>query len=260
MGLDVQDRRLEKPSPRIKRGRPDGSGRFSFFRGLLHKRDLNRLSDYFMSEVTCSKCGASRPPELAAKSERPTCPRCGETALTISVSIDESSMSLSGHAFAELVPGNQARDWKQRWKLVQEELRLVSSPHKEAMSTESIHASADRLFSFFIQTYHLKDALKDAAPGIGLKPSNVEDAITNDSRLALLADLANLDKHTKLTKRPRSGCAPVIKKTSGADSSTGNGWRLSVEIEHGASVLDGLSVAQDAVTAWQEKLKAWGFI
>ena len=125
------------------------------------------------------------------------------------------------------------------------------------MSTESIHASAYRLFSFFIQTYHLKDALKDAAPGLGLKP-NVEDTITNDSRLALLADLANLDKHTKLTKAPRSGCAPVIKPISGVDSSTGNGWRLSVKIEHGASVLDGLSVAQDAVTAWQEKLKAWG--
>ena len=107
--LDAQDGRFENRSPKIERAVLTEQGGF-LFSGLLRKRNLNRLSDYFMSEVTCSKCGASRPPELAAKSERPPCPRCGETALTISVSIEESSMSISGHAFAELVPGNLARD------------------------------------------------------------------------------------------------------------------------------------------------------
>jgi hypothetical protein len=212
-----------------------------------------------MTEVTCSECGASRPPELASKSERPSCPDCGGTALTISVS-SEGSISFSGHCFAELVPGNQARDWNQRWKLVQDEIQLVSSPHREAISGESIHASLQRLFSFIIHTYHLKDALKEVAPRLGLKACDIEDAITNDPRLALVADLANLDKHMKLTKPPRTGCAPVIEQISGADSSTGNGWRLVVNIKHGAAMLDGLAVAQDAVTAWREKLNAWGLI
>ena len=151
--------------------------------------------------------------------------------MTIGVSIEES-ISVSVHCFAELVPGNQSRDWNQRWKLVQDEIQLICSPHTEVMSGESIHASLQQLFSFLIHAYHLKDALKDAAPGLGLKPADIEDAITNDPRLALLADLANLDKHMKLTKPPRSGCAPAIAQISGADSSTGNGWRLVANITH----------------------------
>lgn len=212
-----------------------------------------------MCEVVCSKCGASRPPELTATSERPPCPQCGGTALTFNVSIEES-VFVTEHCSAELVPGNQSRDWKQRWKVLQEDLQFISSPRTEVMSGDSIHSSLQCLCSFFIHAYHLKDALKDAAPGLGLTASEIEDAVTNDPRLALLADLANLDKHVNLTKQPRSGYAPVIQQISGVDSSTGNGWNLSAKIEHGATVLDGMAVAQDAAAAWREKLMVWGII
>ncbi len=212
-----------------------------------------------MIEVTCSKCGASRPPELASKHEHPPCPHCAATALTISVSIEES-ITISDHCTADLIPGNQARDWKQRWRLIQDDLQVVSSPHTEVMSGKSIHTSLQSLFSFFIHTYHLKDALREAAPELGLEPSDIENAITNDPRLALLADLANVDKHMKLTKSPRSGCVPVIEQISGTDNSTGHGWRLVAKIKHGKSMLDGLSVAYDAVKAWREKLETWGLV
>ncbi len=210
-----------------------------------------------LSDVTCSKCGAPRPPELSVTTERPPCPDCGSTALTFSVTVEES-ISISDHCSAELVPGNQTRDWKQRWKLILGDIQLISSPEMAAMSGESIHAALQRLFAFFILAYHLKDALKEAAHQLGLKSSDIEDAITNDPRLALLADLANLDKHMKLTKPPRSGCTPVVEKISGADSTNGSGWRLVVRIKHGSSTLDGLAVARDAIAAWQEKLTAWG--
>jgi len=212
-----------------------------------------------MDTVTCSTCGASRPPELGATLERPPCPNCGGTALTFAVSIEES-ISVSGQCSAELVPGNQTRDWKQRWSQAQKDLQSVFSPSTEAMSGESIHAWLHRLFSFFIHAYHLKDALKDAAPSLGLNASDIEAAITNDPRLALLADLANLDKHFKLTKPPRSGCVPVIEQISGVDSAAGNGWLLSVKIKHGTVILDGLAVAKDAIAAWQEKLSTWGIL
>lgn len=101
--------------------------------------------------------------------------------------------------------------------------------------------------------------MKDAAPSLGLNASDIEDAITNDQRLALLADLANLDKHFKLTKPPRSGYVPLIEQLSGVDNAAGNGWLLSVKIKHGTSILDGLAVARDSITAWQEKLSAWAF-
>jgi hypothetical protein len=125
------------------------------------------------------------------------------------------------------------------------------------MSGQSIHTWVQRLFSFFIHTYHFKDVLKNAAPSLGLNQSDVEDAITKDPRLALLADLANLNKHFKLTKTPRSGSVPIIEQLSGVDSSTGNGWIISVKIKHGKAILDGLAIAKDAVAAWQEKLSMW---
>ena len=210
-----------------------------------------------MSDVTCSKCGGRRPPELSATTERPPCPNCGSTALTFNVTA-KGSISISGHCSAELIPGNQNRDWKQRWKLIQGEIKRISSPETAVMSSESIHAALQRLFAFFILAYHLKDALKEAAPELGLTSSGIEDTITNDPRLALLADLANLDKHMKLTKPPRSGHIPAVEQISGADSTNGSGWRLVAKIKHGSSTLDGLTVAHDSISAWQEKITAWG--
>lgn len=209
-----------------------------------------------MDTATCSTCGAPRPPELSATLERPPCPQCGGAALTFAVSIEES-ISASAQCSAELIPGNQARDWKQRWSQVQKDIQSVSSPSVETMSGESIHAWLQQLFSFFIHAYHLKDALKDAAPSLGLTASDIEAAIKNDLRLALLADLANLDKHFKLTKPPKSGCVPIIEQISGVDSAAGNGWFLSVKVKHGTVILDGLAVAKDSIAAWQEKLSAW---
>lgn len=208
-----------------------------------------------MNAVNCSKCGTLRPPELAQETVRPPCPKCGGTSLISEVTMVET-VSASSILLTELVPGNQARDWKQRWKQIEDELWHILQPHSETTSGESIHAAQQRLFSFFILTYHLKDALKEAAPGLRFSSSAVEDAITKDARLALLADLANLDKHMKPSRSPRSGAAPVIDQVSGVDR-TGGGWQLSMRIKHGASMLDGLAVAEDAVKAWREKLTAW---
>ncbi len=210
-----------------------------------------------MTEVTCSDCGASRPSWLAETSERPPCPACGGKALTIGVSIMET-LSITDHHSVELVPANQTRDWRQRWELVQSELRSIVSPHTEAMSGESIHAALHQLCSFFIHAYHLKDALKEEAFGLGLSPSDIERTISDDSRLSLLADLANLDKHINLNRPPRSGSVPVVEQVSGSDSSSSDGWYLVAKIKHGESVLGGLDVARNVVSAWQEKLAAWG--
>ena len=212
-----------------------------------------------MTTVSCSTCGIPRRPELAQRTDRPACPQCGGTSLTIGDSVDESG-SATNHLETELIPGNQARDWKQRWKLVVDELRSIQLPHTETQSGESIHAALQRLLNFFISTYHLKDALKDAASGPGLSSSDVEDAVTTDARLALLADLANLDKHLTLSRPPRSGTVPAIERISGVDEPGGGGWQLSVQIRHGASMLDGLAVAHDAIKAWREKLNAWRLI
>ncbi|CAI8757705.1 protein of unknown function [Methylococcus capsulatus] len=164
------------------------------------------------------------------------------------------------HATVELIPGKQDRDWEQRWRIVQDDLQQLLQPKTEICSSDTIHASAHHLFSFYIAAYHLKDILKEAAPQLGIEASEVEAAITNDPRLSLLADLANLDKHYRLERRPRSGNVPIIDKLSGINTQEEGGWQLSVQIRHGAAILDGLAIAQDAINAWNEKFQLWGLI
>jgi hypothetical protein len=82
-----------------------------------------------------------------------------------------------------------------------------------------------------VRTYHIKDALKQDAASLGLQPRAIEDAITNDSDLAVLADLANLDKHFKLNKSCRSGAVPEIVAAEGVRWGSGEGgWRLKTPI------------------------------
>lgn len=166
---------------------------------------------------------------------------------------------MSDALLSGLYPGVQVRDWRLRWKLIEAELALVVSHRTVAMNADTIQAAQQRLVSFLIQTYHFKDALIDAAPSLGISKSDIEDAVNADARLALLADLANVEKHVKLTRPPRSGTLPKIGSVSGQDQS-GGGWRLSVPVIHGVRTLDGLDVAVDAVNAWRHQLAAWNLI
>ena len=159
----------------------------------------------------------------------------------------------------ELFPSAQVRDWKLRWKLIEGELPRILALHTEPTSADSIQVAQQRLHSFLIHAFHLKDALIDAASGLGISKSDVENAIKADARLALLADLANADKHLTLTNPLKSGILPVIGRVSGVDQAEG-GWKLSVPVAHGSRTLDGLGVAEDAVKAWRQQLTLWRLI
>lgn len=206
--------------------------------------------------MICSRCGASQPEGEGSIARYPPCSRCGERAWRFDVVLTESA-SASICVLGESIPGgDHARDWKSRWEAMQRELQSLASPSMDVVSRDSIFAWRERLCSFWVQACHLKDALRDAAPALGLDPRDIENAITNDPRLALLADLANQDKHVSLSQPPRSGCVPVIGKASGQNV-TPQGWTLKVPIEHNGSTLDGLDVARAAVAAWREKLEEW---
>ena len=115
------------------------------------------------------------------------------------------SLKVSSSLSMELVPGTQARDWRQRWIGIQEHLKRLRAAHPEPMSAASIQNANHDLQSFFVQAYHLKDSLKQDAGTTGVPETTIENAITADPHLALLADLANLDKHGKWDprKKPR---------------------------------------------------------
>jgi len=114
-------------------------------------------------------------------------------------------------ASAVLTLGDYARGWERRWQEAQRDLRDLLVPQTVPSSNDTIHAAARHLRDFYIQTYHIKDALKHAASTTGISSATVENVVTGEPTLALLADLANLDKHSKLSHPPRSGQVPRIK-------------------------------------------------
>lgn len=206
--------------------------------------------------VFCGGCGSplDQPANLPVE-ERTPCPSCGSMSRHISVTCS-GGLTPAGSASVELTPGAQARDWRQRWIEIQEHLKRLLAPHFESMSAVSIQNANHELHSFFVQAYHLKDSLIQDAGATGVTAATIENAITADSHLALLADLANLDKHGKLTKPPRSGDVPAWEVSGASDG--GAGWRLSLKIRHKGKTHDGLTFADEAVSAWQRHLIGWG--
>ena len=207
-----------------------------------------------MTDVHCAKCDLPRPSDLATSGfPRPPCPNCGATSLAISASISVQAR-VHVEIYGELVPGDQARGWERRWKNLKNSLQGLTQPVFGVMSGDAIHADAQRLLAFFVDAYNLKDALKAEATSLGINPQAVEDAINRDPRLTLVADLANLEKHTTLSKPPRSGIAPSVAQIVGQDVRGTTGWRSVVTIRHGTANLDALEVAKDGILGWEDAL------
>jgi hypothetical protein len=210
--------------------------------------------------VLCGGCGSplDQPANLPVEQRTP-CPICGSVFRQIRV-IGVENLKMTGSLSTELIPGRQARDWRQRWIEIQEHLKRLHAPHSEPMSAASIQNANHDLQSFFVQAYHLKDSLKQDAGTTGVPGTTIEDAITADPHLSLLADLANLDKHGKWDPRkaPRSGDIPTRDVSGVSDDDAG--WRLSLKIRHKGKTHDGLNFAGEAVSAWDRHLMRWGLI
>ena len=207
--------------------------------------------------VSCPKCGTARPPALAHSSARPPCPKCGERGIAIAVGI-ATELNISGEVSIGLRPGQQSRDWRRRWTEIQGELSRLDAPRTGELSADGVHAAVRQLQSFYIQSYHLKDALKADALSHGISGQTIESAITSDPDLSLLADLANTDKHFQLTRPPRSGNAPTVDAQGVQSGSGEGGWRLALTISHKGKTQDGLEFARQAVDAWRRHLAGWG--
>lgn len=144
---------------------------------------------------------------------------------------------------------------------LQREWAEISAPMTSTMSGNAINSAHHRFQSFLVQCYHLKDALRND-PNSGVEKDAVESAINADPRLALLADLANLDKHFQHDPRrpPRSGDVPEIAEVREEEPGSGGGWRVRVQIKHRGKSRDGFDVAGQAMEAWREHLERWGLL
>jgi hypothetical protein len=203
--------------------------------------------------VVCQGCGEPRSSIADLPGgQRSPCPNCGSTNINATIVIHESLHPASDSISITLTPGDQERGWKRRWIECQRELEILLAPHTEPLSAASIHAARNALHAFFIQAYHLKDALIVEGATTGVTRDSLEKTIRSDPDLALLADLANLDKHAELKHRPKSGSVPRILDASAESRS--DGWILRLAIESGGHRRDGLDVAQRAIDAWEREL------
>lgn len=212
-----------------------------------------------MTGYTCGGCGVSLVGAASGASPRPPCSACGSQLRNAWMKAEAMAfkLTLSGSITARLSAATATRDWRRRWAQIQTVAAGLLGPFDEPMSGDAIHARCHALHAFYIQSYHLKDALISDLPN-GLNKASIEGAITSTPDLALLADLCNLDKHVNVTSKPRSGTWPTFASLSGKGVSQGNGWHLHLEIVHGAKLLDGVEVATRAVAAWRSVLGGFG--
>jgi len=212
------------------------------------------------TSVSCPKCGAARPAEIAQIAPRPPCPECGAQGIAITMGV-ATEVNVAMKLRAAIRPGDQSRGWERRWADINTELQRLLAPRTVTLSGDAVLANRRELLSFYVHAYHLKDALKEEAGTAGIGEAEVEAAIGADPDLALLVDLANLDKHLKLRRPPRSGDVPRIGEVQGSQAGSGEGgWRLEQVIEHRRQNLDGLTVARNAVSAWHRLLTKWGLL
>lgn len=214
--------------------------------------DTEDMGKTQLPKVTCTNCRESLDPSWAHLSPRPPCPACGKRGVAIAIGIAEE-IDVAESLNVGLHPHDTDRNWRRRWTELESEWSTLAQPITEPMSGVAINAANHRLQSFYIQAYHLKDALKSVAPAI-------EEVISATSALSLLADLANLDKHAHLDRGSRSGGVPMIVSVSGEQSGSGGGWRLRLRIQHKGEVLDGMAVARAAMDAWRTYLTSSGLL
>lgn len=215
-----------------------------------------------MNNSFCTTCGRDRGGSSDVQIPGQPCPSCGGTGVTIELTSEAVEGISESHASPTLMLGEQVHNWQQAWEDAQRELRHLREPHDGPMTYDTIRTEVVRLQSFYVRTYHIKDALKNQASTTGIPPEDVEKSVTRDSALALLADLANLDKHVTLTQPLRSGHVPSINKeviAHPANQPPGT-WQLGLTIDHAGRALDGIEVAQNAVDAWRRTLSNWGVV
>jgi hypothetical protein len=210
--------------------------------------------------VRCKGCGRFRPVSLASTGDRTPCPHCGRTVLVIG-----ASAHLTGEgtltALSSLLPGDQTQGWERRWRDIEGEAAELLRPITVPMSGETIQAARQRVQSFFVTAYHLKDNLVRSSATTGIARHAVENAVSGDPDLALLCDLANLLKHGQLNRPPRSGYVPSVLSWAGTFlPGASPSWRLDLVIEHNGVMHDGLDLVKRSVAAWRRTLQGWNLI
>lgn len=209
--------------------------------------------------TACSGCGAERPRAITDMRPRPPCEVCGATAVLFKLVLADE-LRTTDQVSTALTPGGQELDWRGRWDALLEEYGRLGLPVSEPMTRVAVLSARRRLLLFYVEAFHIRDALRAEAAGLGLDAPVLTQAIAADHRLALLEDLANLVKHAGEPRNPRSPAVPQFGKAVAVQDGSDPTWRLALPVEHQGRILDGYSFAGEAVAAWTGLLVETGLL
>jgi hypothetical protein len=123
--------------------------------------------DETMSAASCPRCGVPWSAEYARTVPRPPCPQCGATGVGTAYSLTPAEeLDIADELTVALRPTDQSRGWQRRWTELQLDLDRLREPRAVQLSGDAIQGARHELQSFYIQAYHIKDALKTEVPAL----------------------------------------------------------------------------------------------
>jgi len=152
--------------------------------------------------------------------------------------------------------------WREQWERVQRTFEWVKTFTQESTPgapNETTDDRKDRVASFFLHCYHLKDWLKND-PASKAQARDVETELNKNEVMQIVADLANGTKHGDLTVGrygPKTGDPTTaltrqdIVVTTGA---AGAGTLQKMYVESNTDEWDVYNLAKYAVAWWSEFL------
>jgi hypothetical protein len=211
--------------------------------------------------VRCTQCGAARDKEFVNGAPTAPCTACGSMAVTVALTADiRAALTFTGRLDMEWSPAPSGLAWLDRWKYLCHERATVTGPPTERLrSAEAVHRAEERLTSFMVMEFHLRDCLISDRAKTGIARGKINKAIKSNPTVSLLADVANTVKHVHLNQPPWSGSYPTIGQPSGTTADCPeDAWRLNLPILHDGKTVEAADLARVAMDEWWTLLCGWG--
>lgn len=147
--------------------------------------------------------------------------------------------------------------WAVQWERTQRGYRrLPGIGGPDRATTVTSEDLRDDVAHFFMDCYHMKDWLKNDAQIV--LSQNVENYVAQSAALCTVGDIANGQKHLELKTSKTGDLSTGLGDVT--FEGDGSGITVSFEVHTGGQVLDMVTLASDAMKAWEQFLVSEGLL
>lgn len=212
-----------------------------------------------IDDAWCAECGVDRSEDPTLDdTTRTICPNCGKTSALRYCRGASETFHFSDSASVALTPGNQTRDWTEKWNHIKTRYVELNAPLTGPMDAARIEKAEHELLGLFVEILSLRDAL------IKELHASKDDVRTlyRTPHLALATDIANSRKHHGIDfakHPPMTGGDPIPVNRQGGSNPSG-GWSPQITFAQHGRQFDGLSAARAAIDAIENWLRSKSLI